>query len=269
MTPPIALFDPIPSVAHRARAAAHVRRRGQHGFTLIEMLVTIGILLVLMGIVTVGLGSLIGGNQRKQTETILKRAQSFTAEINNTKQARESFYQRVIWTTYGVALPPPGPPSIAPVSVQPQTPTPTFLIQAVTDTVEVTSYLMTFKVNRDAALKLSPRNIGDVSSSLRPIFSASTDGQLIANVLLDAWGNPIIFVPDAFEYASAVNSAVVLPARSVGGLSNAGLTTSVGAPITTGGFADRVVAPDRRPFWFSAGPDGRYETHDDNVYSFN
>ena len=27
-------------------------------------------------------------------------------------------------------------------------------------------------------------------------------------------------------------------------------------------------SPDQKPFWMSAGPDGRYDTHDDNVYSF-
>jgi prepilin-type N-terminal cleavage/methylation domain-containing protein len=27
-------------------------------------------------------------------------------------------------------------------------------------------------------------------------------------------------------------------------------------------------SPDHKPFWVSAGPDGRYDTHDDNVYSF-
>jgi hypothetical protein len=29
-----------------------------------------------------------------------------------------------------------------------------------------------------------------------------------------------------------------------------------------------VVSPDGRPFWVSAGPDGDFQTHDDNVYSF-
>jgi len=31
---------------------------------------------------------------------------------------------------------------------------------------------------------------------------------------------------------------------------------------------DAVQAPNGRPFWVSAGPDGSFETEDDNVYSF-
>jgi type II secretory pathway pseudopilin PulG len=36
----------------------------------------------------------------------------------------------------------------------------------------------------------------------------------------------------------------------------------------TGAHEHALRSPDRRPFWASAGPDGKYETHDDNVYSF-
>ena len=31
---------------------------------------------------------------------------------------------------------------------------------------------------------------------------------------------------------------------------------------------DAFRSPDQQPFWVSAGPDGKYETHDDNLYSF-
>ena len=36
---------------------------------------------------------------------------------------------------------------------------------------------------------------------------------------------------------------------------------------TRTGFAFRNDA-DRNSFWFSAGQDGKYQTHDDNLYSF-
>jgi prepilin-type N-terminal cleavage/methylation domain-containing protein len=239
-----------------------VARRGAprlaaRGFTLLEMMVTIGILLVLMGIITVGLSSVIGGNQRRQTETILKRAQAFTAEISNSKQARDSFYQRVMWRT---CLNPPynvpsdaSPPSPNNIPVNLSVP-----VTAVSRSCDVMSYLLSIGANKAIAEKLPPRSTNDLPSAYQSRFAAS-DGKLLANVMLDAWGNPIIFVADGFE---SLNSAgVVIPQANMGGLT--GLTSSLAAPQSP------FRAPDRRPFWFSAGPDGKYETHDDNIYSFN
>jgi prepilin-type N-terminal cleavage/methylation domain-containing protein len=73
-------------------------------------------------------------------------------------------------------------------------------------------------------------------------------------VILDGWGNPIIFVPS-------------------GGLT--GVWRSSSTTVVT------IVAPDNRPFWASAGPNGKFTgspsaVHttsstfegDDNVYSF-
>ena len=38
--------------------------------------------------------------------------------------------------------------------------------------------------------------------------------------------------------------------------------------LPTGTLEPTLRSPDHRPFWMSTGPDGRYETHDDNIYSF-
>jgi prepilin-type N-terminal cleavage/methylation domain-containing protein len=58
-------------------------------------------------------------------------------------------------------------------------------------------------------------------------------------VMLDGWGNPIIFVPS-------------------GALTN----------VTAGGNVGTFKSPDGRPFWASAGPDGIMSQGDDNMYSF-
>lgn len=262
MTPPTESFDRSRPLARRLE----VRRAGRRGFTLIEMMVTISILLLLMGIVTAGLYSVIGGNQRRQTEAILKRAQAFTAEISNTKQARDSFYQRVMWTTYGVAT--PSATSTAGSTAASSA--------SATEAVKISSFLLTFKPNRDAASKLPPRNLGDMPAAARAAFTG-TDGQLLANALMDTWGNPILFVPDGYEYLNPTSN-ISQPVAAAGGLtgiystvSNSywGASAPAGSPSGAAKADDRFRAPDRRPFWFSAGPDGNYATHDDNVYSFN
>lgn len=117
-------------------------------------------------------------------------------------------------------------------------------------------------------------------------------------LVIDSWGNPILFVPDGFMDVNrtddrwpdaAGNNATSNPGNALpstrGGLirvkseSNktwwnvngddtpAGYTRAVD-PRQTPPEQDAVRAPDRRPFWVSAGPDGKYETHDDNIYSF-
>ena len=53
-------------------------------------------------------------------------------------------------------------------------------------------------------------------------------------VLLDGWGNPIVYVPKT-------------------GLTSGGKT---------------ITHPEGRPFWASPGPDGDINTPDDNIYSF-
>lgn len=56
---------------------------------------------------------------------------------------------------------------------------------------------------------------------------------------IDAWGRPIIYVP------------------------------ATGLKVTVGGNTVTITAPDHKGFWASAGPDGRMDLGDDNVYSFD
>ena len=65
-------------------------------------------------------------------------------------------------------------------------------------------------------------------------------------VLLDAWQNPIIFVPS-------------------GGLA---VRLNSDKDDNTAGENAIIKSPDNRPFWASAGADGNFRNGDDNVYSF-
>jgi hypothetical protein len=75
-------------------------------------------------------------------------------------------------------------------------------------------------------------------------------------LVLDAWGAPIIFVPPL----GVVN-------MTVGGekAGDPGSVTYVAGG--TGPTAPRQ-APDRKGYFMSAGPDRKYTTGDDNVFSF-
>ena len=80
-------------------------------------------------------------------------------------------------------------------------------------------------------------------------------------VVLDGWGNPIIFVPasglyDIYTGLVYVNVTIV----GTNHISFTGSLVSVNKPVT---------APDGRPFWVSAGPDGNFVLGDDNIYSFS
>jgi hypothetical protein len=88
------------------------------------------------------------------------------------------------------------------------------------------------------------------------LMSVPPTSPVQAPLLLDAWRNPIIFVPG-------------------GGMQGVTVTGADGNPALR-----TVVAPDRKGFWVSAGPDGHFTDTsgvalkdqkpygDDNVYSF-
>ena len=76
-----------------------------------------------------------------------------------------------------------------------------------------------------------------------------------APVLLDGWGNPIIYVPPG---------GIVVQLK---GQPTMSLVRSTGTTSFTPGSSPPLKSGDR-PFWASAGPDGNFDNGDDNVYSF-
>jgi hypothetical protein len=74
--------------------------------------------------------------------------------------------------------------------------------------------------------------------------------------IIDAWGHPLLFVP---------GSGLRGVQFGEGPTARNGYVQPVTGPIEAQG----IRSPDGRAFWVSAGPDGFYDTHDDNIYSFN
>ena len=94
-----------------------------------------------------------------------------------------------------------------------------------------------------------------------PVVPVSGTPDNSVPVFLDAWGNPIIFVPGG-SLGAAPN-----PANVVNGLAVAGS----GAMVSGSGpaaIATQANSPDGHPFFASAGPDGDFSKGDDNLYSY-
>jgi prepilin-type N-terminal cleavage/methylation domain-containing protein len=91
-----------------------------------------------------------------------------------------------------------------------------------------------------------------------------------APILLDGWGNPIIFVPASGLHVKLLNgqgsylaSDPASPAQT-----QEFIIISPEGSVSGNGGANPVVTHLGRPFFASAGPDGDFTKGDDNIYSF-
>ncbi len=93
----------------------------------------------------------------------------------------------------------------------------------------------------------NPTNANDRTGALRPA------------IFVDAWNNPIIFVPAAGLRGIKFNEH---------GPTELHIINSTAAVSEEADIADYRTPGTARPFFASAGPDGDFSTGDDNVYSF-
>jgi prepilin-type N-terminal cleavage/methylation domain-containing protein len=105
-------------------------------------------------------------------------------------------------------------------------------------------------------------------------------------VLVDGWGNPIIFVPPTGLTAPAFNTNGVSHVvgsrvqmsgspgqeyrciRAFVAVDNSFNPNTMSNPERYWVVVPSITSPDGRPFWASAGPDGNFQNADDNIYSF-
>lgn len=220
-------------------------------FTLIEMLVVIAIIAILGGIALYALRGAGNSAKIQATRITLENAKSILAEYE--LQTKFAVPPQGWWQS---DLPlPPGTWRIPPVAedfwhsvsptagIQP-TPSPILVTTgendrtnslAVQNTVMAMQAIATIPANRAAIGKLPSNRLLSVTCTGGPGYTTQ--------LLLDDWGNPIIFVP-----ASGLGRP--------------------GAPVNVGGNPITIQAPNNRPFFASAGPDGNFATGDDNIYSF-
>ncbi|HYE20555.1 MAG TPA: prepilin-type N-terminal cleavage/methylation domain-containing protein [Tepidisphaeraceae bacterium] len=181
------------------------------GFTLVELLVVIGIIAILIAMTVIGIRKMAASTRAKATVATLATAHGMLSEYERIAQSGSGLPKKMINT----------PKSVLEGSADRDG-------QAVQDTRVAMGLVLGIPVNRKAIEQLPPTGL----------LQSNPPGQ--PPVLLDAWGNPVIFVP-------------------AGGLNG----------VLVNGKATRITSLDNLPFFASAGADGSFETGDDNVYSFD
>jgi type II secretory pathway pseudopilin PulG len=209
------------------------------GFSLLEMTVVIGIIMLLMAIAIIGYRYIESKNAGDATRTALHNADSMVAELDRTGQGWRLEGPGGYFTPVGRVLTISLDFSGGDVSR-----TGNGRVAANTNCSNVLQRLLQVQANQDAYGKLPSKGL--IAGSGNP----NTNPPLPA-AMADAWGNPMVWVPS-------------------GGLNGVRLKSSSDANgnVTYGSNGITIKSPDGRGFWASGGPDGDLSTGDDNVYSF-
>lgn len=227
------------------RTAVRPPSRRRTGFSLIEILIAIGVILVLMTIGIYGYRSLEDSGARKQTIATLASAASLLKEMNST-----GAYSRI----EGVADQVP-PPIYQLGYMIPTAENPGDVNIGKAGRGKITADVTTLNsVSQTRLMKVMRTNpriasmIGGLpSSAILPPDPGQPPRPI--PVLADAWGNPLLLVPS-------------------GGLQGVKFESDNYSAVQTITSSGQLTSPANRAFWASAGPDGDFTKGDDNLYSF-
>lgn len=315
----------------------HELPRQRHGFTLIEVLVTLGIILVLVGLLVLGLRGFMDSTRKSSTRLAMETADSIISEGLSDKKLRErilcqvfnSFYQYQNGSPYSyveylidrrtsTSATPPPPANInsnlqyfvvAPGAVdEASSGNPTTAERYRAPSLRLTQEVVRLAIGTPSAKSLFD-GLPSERKAVELIVPGTTNlNQLVVDfqssnnlsrvetlgdgrrrlvfsppMLLDAWGNPLLFVPGGIQALKDGQCVEVEPAKQgligvyysssnqVAWIPNASPPAAPSLPgFPTGPLIriDPIRAPDNRSFWVSAGPDGDFRTGDDNIYSF-
>ena len=230
-------------------------RHARRGFTLVEVLVVIGIILLLMGLLVAGFRHLNYTSARKETVAELHICRGMLTEYENHNGLT---FLNTIYT----ANPPTLQTSDSTASgttdmgAQSSTGDPRYASNAVTKTQLAMRTIELVPENRNIVQSVQSKRILEP-----PPGQAASKISDKGAVLLDGWGNPIILVPAGGLYVNMT---------SYNGSSTTPGTTYV--VRTSGTYPSNALPPltaADRPFFASAGQDGDFTEGEDNVYSFN
>ncbi|MGH7178024.1 MAG: pilus assembly FimT family protein [Tepidisphaeraceae bacterium] len=172
-----------------------------HAFTLIEMLTTVAVLIILLGLMV----SLARFVRDRSSEQLTRQLLRWLDDMAIEYRARTKSMLRVT---------PLIPTGAAPLEAR------------VRKAAEANNEELVSAMRQELARAQRPGQEGG-AGSVGELSIALYNGRM----LLDSWGNPIVFMPDQNQYIG--------------------------------------MAPGDRPsFFFSAGPDGRYLSRADNLYSY-
>ncbi len=250
-------------------------------FTVIELMLVVGVLVILIGLVAWGLKGAGNSASGNATRTTLQNLTNLSEELNR-KNKLAGFESDLVPSPPGTLYPNPPGGEKAPGLVTSDSKNFDRLGQAVQRTAEVMRRIQSIPDNKNAIAKLPSDQLLAVPAS------GTIPG---GTVVLDGWKNPILFVPTAgladvmvkpgkggafiSTYVSGQNySKGARVVDSQGYYWTANISTS-NAPAAPDWFRG-IRSPDGRSFWASAGPDGTFGapsdikagSGDDNIYSF-
>jgi len=225
----------------RGRAGLASARRA---FTLLELLVTIGIIALLAGIVLAVSTSVIRNAERKQVEMMFQALDQAVAEFERARDQKISFKR---------PEDPDGNYDIVELNL-----TAPYLIVCLLNGMDTTGTGNNFR-----PLLLSHASSSEILKRIDPDFLRRDTNTAVPSTghvrntataprseLVDPWSNRI---------------AVVFPGRT----KKPGELGDVDGTVRTSDENGLGVCRDRRICFVSAGPDGRFNTREDNIYSYD
>jgi type II secretory pathway pseudopilin PulG len=277
------------------------RTRATAAFTLLELLITIGVIIVLLGMLMFGLRAFSNSSKARETRATLEIAMGLFSELdakirlaqnNDVKQYWASDQGNLVFVDLesGPYSNPAwelsfwndptrtmhqGPPNSKPAPIRAPGKVASGEAdrdrhEAIWNTAIAMSRFMALPTNRSKVQSMPSQRVllllKDATQDPTGQAPTQTTSGVTAQkfpILLDAWGNPIIFVP-ASGLGSDASGAI--GALKVGGVQRVVTSSKLRDPINVN--TDYAILGTDRPFFASAGPDGDFTTGDDNIYSF-
>jgi prepilin-type N-terminal cleavage/methylation domain-containing protein len=257
-----------------------VRPNQRKAFTLLEILTVIAIIAILVTLLTLGVSHINKTAKDRATHVALDNLKSLLAErkLNDPKlNALNTIYDTTSWTGAGNPKRSEFAPGDAKALAAP-------ILAKGPNSIEAANPLgaTLLVMNLLKAVPNNARTLGGLPSNSTRLYSAVVANsnppiEISAPLLLDGWGNPILFVPGRVKDPT---TGVEDPNS---GLLTVYVTGDNGKPSPKG-----VQSPDGQGFWVSAGADGFFGIlpggngqvdvppgsvddiagGDDNVYSF-
>ena len=206
------------------------RRAARRGFTILEILVAIGVIMLLAGLLMIGIQATGNSSRVKTTHMMMENAKAMFAEtISGGGGAQLNKIDLAGWETPG---------SVADANDD-RTSAKTNKAMKISGA----AFAVMMRMNTGGAAK----NLPDKQVS-NWIYTDASNVTTQYTALLDGWQNPILYVPTQTAGTYAGTAAL---------------------EVTRNGRTEVIKSPDGRPFFASAGPDGDFQKGDDNVYSFS
>lgn len=240
------------------------------GFTVVELLVVIGVIILLAALVTYGMGKFVGGNAERDTRITLQNLQGMLKTLDDTTKLEG------VQHTYPSNWPPP-PTDLTQISVRASAGN-----QYMRDTRVMMYRLQSVPSNKKALENLPPNRLYILRNPDGSLVSHQLPGATGVNlqntpVVLDSFDNPILYIRasgvpniETKDKSISFNGPIRKGARvKHGGFWWTALSAKGGTPTPGDDWFKGIMSPNGQPFFASAGADGNFaEGGDDNLYSF-